>query len=97
MIRSTAAVQAQSYAAVAAGTDIPSILTGTDTAYGSLVSIKRDADGNIVSIETDAMQINLLKSKINSDHLCSDEARGHRCRARIIWFYVNSWGRAKMK
>ncbi len=66
MIRSTAAVQAQSYAAVAAGTDIPSILTGTDTAYSSLVSIKRDADGNIVSIETDAMQINLLKSKINS-------------------------------
>ncbi|MBQ2964240.1 MAG: sporulation protein YunB [Clostridia bacterium] len=66
MIRSTAAVQAQSYAAVAAGTDIPSILTGTDTGYGSLVSIKRDADGNIVSIETDAMQINLLKSKINS-------------------------------
>ena len=66
MIRSTATVQAQSYAAVAAGTDIPSILMNTDTGYDSLVSIKRDADGNIVSIETDAMQINLLKSKINS-------------------------------
>lgn len=66
MIRSTATVQAQSYAAVAAGTDIPSILTNTDTGYNSLVSIKRNADGNIVSIETDAMQINLLKSKINS-------------------------------
>lgn len=66
MIRSTATVQAQSYAAVAAGTDIPTILTNTDTGYNSLVSIKRNADGNIVSIETDAMQINLLKSKINS-------------------------------
>lgn len=66
MIRSTATVQAQSYAAVAAGTDIPSILTNTDTGYNSLVNIKRSADGNIVSIETDAMQINLLKSKINS-------------------------------
>ncbi|MBR6634615.1 MAG: hypothetical protein IKL41_03200, partial [Clostridia bacterium] len=66
MIRSTATVQAQSYAAVAAGTDIPSILTNTDTGYNSLVSIKRSADGNIVSIETDAMRINLLKSKINS-------------------------------
>lgn len=66
MIRSTATVQAQSYAAVAAGTDIPSILTNTDTGYNSLVNIKRNADGNIVSIETDAMQINLLKSKINS-------------------------------
>ena len=66
MIRSTATVQAQSYAAVAAGTDIPSILTNTDTGYNRLVSIKRSADGNIVSIETDAMRINLLKSKINS-------------------------------
>lgn len=66
MIRSTATVQAQSYAAIAAGTDIPTILTNTDTGYNSLVSIKRNADGNIVSIETDAMQINLLKSKINS-------------------------------
>ncbi|MBQ2812033.1 MAG: sporulation protein YunB [Clostridia bacterium] len=64
MIRSTAAVQAQSYAAVAAGREIPSVLS--DTGYSSLVSIKRDADGNIVSIETDAMQINRLKSQINS-------------------------------
>lgn len=66
MIRSTATVQAQSFAAVAAGRDISSILTQTDTGYNSLVNIKRSADGNIVSIETDAMQINLLKSKINS-------------------------------
>ncbi len=66
MIRSTATVQAQSFAAVAAGTDIPSILANTDAGYNSLVNINRNADGNIVSIETDAMQINLLKSKINS-------------------------------
>lgn len=66
MIRSTATVQAQSFAAVCAGRDISSILTQTHTDYNSLVNIKRSADGNIVSIETDAMQINLLKSKINS-------------------------------
>ncbi len=66
MIRSTASVQAQSFAAVAAGRGIPSVLEQTDSDYGSLVNIKRSADGNIVSIETDAMQINLLKSKINS-------------------------------
>ena len=66
IIRSTATVQAQSFAAVCAGKDISSILVDTDTGYNSLVNIKRNADGNIVSIETDAMQINLLKSKINS-------------------------------
>lgn len=66
IIRSTATVQAQSFAAVCAGKDISSILVDTDTGYNSLVSIKRNADGNIVSIETDAMQINLLKSRINS-------------------------------
>ena len=66
MIRSTAAIQAQSYAAVAAGSNIPEILSQSDIRYNSLVSIKRDADGNIVSVETDAMQINMLKSKINS-------------------------------
>ena len=66
IIRSTASVQAQSYAAVTAGREIPSILTQTPSGYDSLVRIKRNADGNIVSIETDAMQINLLKSKINS-------------------------------
>lgn len=66
IIRSTATVQAQSFAAVCAGKDISSILVDTDTGYNSLVNIKRNADGNIVSIETDAMQINLLKSRINS-------------------------------
>ena len=66
MIRSTATVQAQSFAAVCAGRDISSILTQTGTDYNSLVNIKRSTDGNIVSIETDAMQINMLKSEINS-------------------------------
>lgn len=66
MIRSTAAVQAQSYAALAAGKDIPSILEQTGSDYGSLVDLQRDADGNIVSIQTNAMLMNLLKSKINS-------------------------------
>lgn len=66
MIRNTAAVQAQSYAAVAAGRDIPSILEQTNSSYDSLVDIQRDADGNIVSIQTNAMQLNILKSKINA-------------------------------
>ncbi len=66
MIRSTAAVQAQSYAALAAGKGIPSVLEQTNSNYNSLVDIQRDADGNIVSIQTNAMQMNVLKSKINS-------------------------------
>ncbi len=66
MIRNTAVVQAQSYAATAAGQHIPSILKQTGSDYNSLVDIVRDSNGNIVSIQTNAMQLNLLKSKINS-------------------------------
>lgn len=66
MVKNLAAIQAQSYAAVTAGAKIPHILKQTGSDYDSLVNIKRDESGNIVSIETDAMQLNLLKSQINS-------------------------------
>lgn len=66
MIRNTAIVQAQSYAALAAGQNIPDILRQTGISYESMVDIQRDANGNIVSIQTNAMQLNALKSQINS-------------------------------
>ncbi len=66
MIKSIAVVQAQSYAAVAAGKSIPSILQETGSSYSSLVDIMRDDEGNIISIQTNALQLNLLKSKINA-------------------------------
>ncbi len=65
MIKNTAQVQARSYAAVAAGKHIPEILKQTASTYNSLVDIVRDGNGNIISIQTNAMQLNLLKSKIN--------------------------------
>ncbi len=66
LVKNTAIVQAQSYAALAAGERIPQILQQTGSDYDSLVNIQRDAHGNIVSIETDAIQLSLLKSQINS-------------------------------
>lgn len=66
MIKNMAVIQAQSYAAVSAGAAIPQILRQTGSDYASLVDIQRDADGNIVSIQTNAMQLNLIKSQINS-------------------------------
>ncbi len=66
LIKNIAVVQAQSYAAVSAGKSIPQILRQTGSDYESLVDIQRDANGNIVSIQTDAMQLNLIKSAINS-------------------------------
>lgn len=66
LVKSTAVIQAQSFAALAAGEQIPQILQQTGSSYDSLVDIKRDDNGNIVSIETDAMQLNLIKAQINS-------------------------------
>lgn len=66
MIKNIAVVQAQSYAAVSAGKSIPQILRETGSDYDSLVDIRRDSNGNIVSVQTDAMQLNLIKSAINS-------------------------------
>ena len=66
LIKNIAVVQAQSFAAVSAGKSIPQILRQTGSDYESLVDIQRDANGNIVSIQTDAMQLNLIKSAINS-------------------------------
>ena len=66
MIKNIAVVQAQNYAAVSAGKSIPQILRQTGSDYESLVDIQRDTDGNIVSVQTDAMQLNLIKSAINS-------------------------------
>lgn len=65
-IRNTAVVQAQNYAATVAGASVPQILKNEGADYASLVSITRDGSGNIVSLETDAMRINRIKSAVNS-------------------------------
>lgn len=65
-VRNTAVVQAQNYAATVAGSAVPDILAKEMTDYSSLVEITRDSSGNIVSIQTDAMRINRIKSGINS-------------------------------
>lgn len=65
-IRNTAVVQAQNYAATVAGSAVPGILASEGADYSSLTEITRDSVGNIVSIQTDAMRINRIKSGINS-------------------------------
>ncbi len=65
-IRNTAIVQAQNYAATVAGSAVPGILASEGADYSSLTEITRDSVGNIVSIQTDAMRINRIKSGINS-------------------------------
>ena len=65
-VRNTAIVQAQNYAASVAGKSVPQILNQEGADYSSLVEITRDSDGNIVSVQTDAMRINRIKSGINS-------------------------------
>lgn len=65
-VRNTATVQAQNYAATVAGAAVPGVLQKTGADYSSLVEIVRDASGNIVSIQTDAMRINQIKSGINT-------------------------------
>lgn len=65
-VRNTAVVQAQNYAATVAGSAVPSVLDNIGADYSSLVEIVRDSSGNIVSVQTDAMRINQIKSGINS-------------------------------
>lgn len=65
-VRNTATVQAQNYAATVAGAAVPGVLQKTGADYSSLVEIVRDTSGNIVSIQTDAMRINQIKSGINT-------------------------------
>lgn len=65
-VRNTAVVQAQNYAATVAGASVPSVLAKEMTDYSSLVEITRDSSGNILSVQTDAMRINRIKSGINS-------------------------------
>ena len=65
-VRNTATVQAQNYAATVAGAAVPGVLQKTGADYSSLVEIVCDASGNIVSIQTDAMRINQIKSGINT-------------------------------
>lgn len=65
-IRRVALLQAENYAAVASETQIPVVLGDVNASYDSLVEITRDCDGNIVSVQTDAMRMNLIKSKINA-------------------------------
>lgn len=65
-VRNTAVVQAQNYAASVAGAAVPDILNDIGADYSSLVEITRDSGGNIVSVQTDAMRINRIKSGINS-------------------------------
>ena len=65
-VRNTATVQAQNYAATVAGAAVPGVLQKAGADYSSLVEIVRDASGNIVSIQTDAMRINQIKSGINT-------------------------------
>ena len=65
-VRNTAVVQAQNYAATVAGSAVPDILAAEGADYASLTEITRDSSGNIVSIQTDAMRINRIKSGINS-------------------------------
>ena len=65
-VRNTATVQAQNYAATVAGAAVPDVLHKAGANYSSLVEIVRDASGNIVSIQTDAMRINQIKSGINT-------------------------------
>lgn len=65
-MRNTATVQAQNYAATVAGAAVPDVLHKAGANYSSLVEIVRDTSGNIVSIQTDAMRINQIKSGINT-------------------------------
>lgn len=65
-VRSTAVLQAQNYAATVAGAAVPDILRDAGADYSSLVEITRDDEGNIISVQTDAMRINRIKSGINS-------------------------------
>ena len=65
-VRNTAVVQAQNYAATAAGSAVPQILKDEGADYSSFVEITRDSSGNIVSLQTDAMRINRIKSAVNS-------------------------------
>ena len=66
IVRNTAVVQAQNYAATVAGSAVPDVLRSSGADYSSLVEIVRDANGNIVSVQTDAMRINQIKSGINT-------------------------------
>ena len=66
IVRNTAVVQAQNYAATVAGSAVPDILRSAGADYSSLVEIVRDGGGNIVSVQTDAMRINRIKSGINT-------------------------------
>ena len=65
-VRNTAVVQAQNYAATVAGASVPQILKSEGVDYSSLVEITRDSSGNIISLQTDAMRINRIKSAVNS-------------------------------
>ncbi len=66
IVRNTAVVQAQNYAASVAGAAASKTLHSLGTDYSSLVKIERDSFGNILSLQTDAMRINSIKSGINS-------------------------------
>ncbi|MBQ3498964.1 MAG: sporulation protein YunB [Clostridia bacterium] len=66
IVRNTAVVQAQNYAATVAGSAVPDVLRSSGADYSSLVEIVRDKNGNIVSVQTDAMRINQIKSGINT-------------------------------
>ena len=65
-VRNTAVVQAQNYAATVAGSAVPQILRNEGADYSSLIEITRDSSGNIISLQTDAMRINRIKSAVNS-------------------------------
>lgn len=65
-VRKVAVIQAQSFAALTAGKKIPAILEDIFADDGGLVRVTRDEEGNILSIQSDAKKLNMLKSAINS-------------------------------
>ncbi|HBL41626.1 MAG TPA: hypothetical protein DDY98_08795, partial [Ruminococcaceae bacterium] len=65
IVRRLTAVQAQSLAADAMGQGVAAALSLCKTEYADLVSLQRDEDGRIVSVQTDAFSVNRVKTLVN--------------------------------
>lgn len=58
--------------ALASGTisdRMAAVLSESQIAYGDLVKVERDEQGNVLSLHSDAMQLNLLQAKITKELL----------------------------
>ncbi len=55
---------AEAWAVAAVNETVAAVLAETQTAYGDLTTVTRDAEGRIVTLQTDAARLNRLQSEI---------------------------------